>query len=113
MVRFSRQIYQKLKQFDPLLFPQFVRELPNRIRGINRLSTSREKILLITEKCRKISMTELAQILGVTKPTVTALVGKLIQSGHLMRISDSEDRRRVIVALTQKGKSELSQTRKL
>ena len=113
MVRFARQIYQKLKQFDPLFFPQFVRELPNKTAGINRFSTSQEKILLITEKCRKISMTELATVLGVTKPTVTALVDKLILSGYVLRVSDPEDRRRVKIALTRKGKSELSQTRKL
>jgi DNA-binding MarR family transcriptional regulator len=46
---------------------------------------------------------ELADALGITRPSVTTLVGKLIRNGFVERIQDGEDRRSFHIVLTQKG----------
>ncbi len=49
------------------------------------------------------SFGELAEALGVTRPSVTALVGKLIRNGYVQKVQDGEDRRSFHILLTQKG----------
>jgi DNA-binding MarR family transcriptional regulator len=49
------------------------------------------------------SFGEVAEALGVTRPSVTALVGKLIRSGYVQKVQDHEDRRSFHIVLTEKG----------
>jgi DNA-binding MarR family transcriptional regulator len=49
------------------------------------------------------SFGELAQALGVTRPSVTASVGRLIQAGYVQKVQDDEDRRSFHILLTPKG----------
>jgi DNA-binding MarR family transcriptional regulator len=47
---------------------------------------------------------EVAEHLKVSKPSVTAIVNKLIQKGHVRKEQSSEDRRTFHIVLTDKGK---------
>lgn len=47
---------------------------------------------------------ELANRLGVSKPSVTAIVGKLIQLGFLEKVQSGDDRRVYFIILTEKGR---------
>ena len=49
------------------------------------------------------TMGTLAKNLHISMPTASGLVERLVQSGYLRRIPQSEDRRQVVVALTSKG----------
>jgi DNA-binding MarR family transcriptional regulator len=49
------------------------------------------------------SFSELARELGVTKPSVTSIVGTLIQKGYVEKVQDHEDLRRFHIELTEKG----------
>ena len=49
------------------------------------------------------TMGTLAKNLHISMPTASGLVGRLVQSGYLRRIPQSEDRRQVVVTLTGKG----------
>ncbi len=51
------------------------------------------------------SFSELADALGVTRPSVTTLVGKLIRNGYLQKVQDDEDRRSFHIILSQKGQT--------
>ncbi len=51
------------------------------------------------------TFSDLAHRLGVSKPSVTAIVGKLLQKGYVEKIQSSEDRRAFYVLLTEKGKA--------
>lgn len=55
------------------------------------------------ERNENITLTELAQILGVTKPSVTAAVTKLMKDGFVSRTRSSEDQRKYHLALTERG----------
>jgi DNA-binding MarR family transcriptional regulator len=50
------------------------------------------------------SFSELADTLKITRPSVTALVGKLIRNGYVQKEQDGEDRRSFHIVLTDKGK---------
>ncbi len=50
------------------------------------------------------SFSELAAALGITKPSVTALVQKLILGGFVEKVQDPEDRRSFHIVLTGKGR---------
>jgi DNA-binding MarR family transcriptional regulator len=50
------------------------------------------------------SFGELAEALGITRPSVTVLVGKLIRSGYVEKVQDGSDRRSFHIVLTGKGK---------
>jgi DNA-binding MarR family transcriptional regulator len=49
------------------------------------------------------SFGELAEALNITRPSVTALVGKLIRKGYVQKVQDHEDRRSFHIVPTQKG----------
>lgn len=49
------------------------------------------------------SFSELAEALGITRPSVTALIGKLIRDEYVQKVQDGEDRRSFHIVLTQKG----------
>lgn len=51
------------------------------------------------------SIKEISGQLGVGEPTASHLVEKLVKSGLVSRVDDAEDRRRVIVKLSEKGKT--------
>ena len=49
------------------------------------------------------TFTELAGKLGLSKPSVTAIVGKLTEKGYVRKIPDKEDKRSSRILLTQRG----------
>jgi DNA-binding MarR family transcriptional regulator len=51
-------------------------------------------------------MKELAGILGVTTGTLTVMVHRLVEKGHIFRSKDEQDRRSYFVGLTDRGKEE-------
>ena len=51
------------------------------------------------------TFSDLAKSLEVSKPSVTAIVGKLVQKGYVEKVQSVEDRRAFYVLLTDKGKA--------
>ena len=56
-----------------------------------------------------IEPSQLADILGVARPTVTSNLDRLERDGLLVRQTDPENRRRVLVVLTDKGRAAVEQ----
>lgn len=56
---------------------------------------------------------DLSEHLGVTTPTVSGLVDRLVTKGLLGRQPDPEDRRRVLLTLTQEGLDVLAELESL
>lgn len=50
-----------------------------------------------------LTMTELAGILGVSAPSASAMVDRLVEKGVLSREHSTEDRRKVIVCISEKA----------
>jgi len=54
---------------------------------------------------RTMPMTDLAQATLITGPTLTRTVDRLVSEGLIYRTADASDRRRVLVALTPRGRN--------
>jgi DNA-binding MarR family transcriptional regulator len=50
------------------------------------------------------TFSDLAHALNVTKPSVTAIVGTLVNKGYVQKVQDAEDRRSYHIILTAKGR---------
>lgn len=53
----------------------------------------------------RINVTELASSLGITKGAVSQMIGKLEKKGLVCRSSDRNDKKTVMIQLTEKGKT--------
>jgi DNA-binding MarR family transcriptional regulator len=51
------------------------------------------------------TFSDLAKRLEISKPSVTAIVSKLMQKGYVEKVQSDEDRRSYYVLLTDKGKA--------
>lgn len=54
---------------------------------------------------KQLYVTEIVDILSITKPQMTSLIDKLIQMGYLNRTNDINDRRKIYISLTEDGKA--------
>jgi DNA-binding MarR family transcriptional regulator len=71
--------------------------------GFSELSMRQVLYLDTISRLEHPSFGELADALGVTRPSVTALVGRLIRNGYVDKVQDGEDRRSFHIVLTRKG----------
>jgi DNA-binding MarR family transcriptional regulator len=55
------------------------------------------------------SMTQLAQIIHISKQQLTPLVNKLEEKAYIIKVPDAKDKRRVRLQLTEKGKAAVKQ----
>lgn len=68
------------------------------------LSLAQVKTLLAIGDLESPSIEQIANMLGVSQPTASHLVERLVQSELVHRTQDPQNRRRVLVQLTQAGK---------
>lgn len=62
-------------------------------------------ILKLLKENKQLYVTEIVDILSITKPQMTSLIDKLIQMGYLNRTNDINDRRKIYISLTENGKA--------
>ncbi len=67
------------------------------------LSPAQHRCLLAVRRKGEITISELAAYLGVSPPSVSAMVDRLVEKGVFLRRQSKKDRRKVIVALTSKA----------
>lgn len=68
------------------------------------LSITQLHYLHVIKERANVTITELAEIFGVQKSTVTVTVNKLLQSGFIEKLASKDDLRVVYVSLTEQGK---------
>lgn len=68
------------------------------------LSQMRCLAVFLCDNVVPLKMSDVAKKLNVTLPTVTQIVDKLVSIELLERVRDEEDRRLVMVSITEKGK---------
>ena len=94
MLSLVSKIHEKGNRF-------IIEELKNN--GAEGLVPSHGDILVCLYKNNKMTMTNIANCIHRTKPTVTVLVDKLEKLGYLKRETSDEDSRSTNIVLTQKG----------
>lgn len=88
------QIREKANRF-------IIRELEKR--GINGIVPSHGDIFGVLFRTEQSTMTELAEAIRRTKPTVTVLIDKLVDLGYVVKEKSSTDNRVTYIKLTQEG----------
>ena len=75
--------------------------------GLN-ITVPQVKTLFFVSNRRETNSTRLAAALGVTPPNVTGIVDRLVEQGLMVRQESPEDRRALLLRVTEKGESVLS-----
>lgn len=73
------------------------------------LSILQIQTLIFLNKNKKVSMSDIASNFRIELSSATSLLNKLHQQRLVMRLEDDEDRRLVLISLTEKGKSLLKE----
>ena len=81
--------------------------------GENGLSLAQLKALYSIGAAKAPTMKELADTFGITPPSVTALVNRLVKEKLVKRIMSPSDRRTIRLELTPQGKTKLAKGRAL
>ncbi len=84
---------------------RLMRESVSRSEGRKRFSLLQFKILMFITEHGNPTMREIADFLGITPPSATSIIQRLVRSGRLKRIVDPTDRRKVRLTVSQTGKS--------
>lgn len=82
-----------------------------RTRKSTELSVPQFRSLAFLDHNPGASLSELAEHLGVTRATASANTERLVQRNYVHRCDNPEERRRVVLNLTEAGKQHLYQTR--
>jgi DNA-binding MarR family transcriptional regulator len=90
-----------LDDFDELVRQGAMRDLP-RFLAID-VTMSQAKVMHMLAVAGRTGMSSLAVALGVTLPTMSGLVDRLVEHGLVTRTEGQDDRRHVLVGLTQRG----------
>ena len=73
------------------------------------LSLQQFNTILTVRRHEPVSMTELAQLLGVSSPSASNMVDRLVEKGALERESSPEDRRKVVISVSPSVVEEIQQ----
>lgn len=75
------------------------------------LSVPQFRCLNFIDRCPDCSLGEVAAFLGITMPTISATVDRLVRAGHVQAATAAEDRRRARLNISDAGKALLEQVR--
>ncbi len=82
-----------------------------RSQGSSSLSVPQFRTLMFLYRHPGSSLSSLAEHLGVTRPTASALTERLVQRGFVDRTEHPKERRQVVLKLTEAGFEHLQQIR--
>lgn len=93
--------------------PLVMRSVRAEMRGSRApdLSVPQFRALNFLYRCPGASLSDVADHVGITLPSMSKLVEKLVARGLVTRQDDPGDRRRVTLALTEPGRAELQAAR--
>ena len=93
-------LISKIKQISERIFDKKLKHA-----GINDLNNAQGRIIFSLWQNDNITVTELARRTALGKTTLTSMLDRLEQNGHIIRKTDKADKRTVRVALSSKSKS--------
>lgn len=90
--------------------PLVMRFIRSEIRRNSGLSVPQFRVLNLLRRCPASSLSNVADHLGVTLPTASVMMERLVRRGLVDRAEDPDERRRVVLTLTDSGKEHLQAT---
>ena len=88
-------LISKIKQIQGRIFEKLLTEY-----GINQFNGAQGRILFILWNDDDIPISDLSEKTGLAKNTLTSMLDRLEASGHIQRVFDPKDRRKVNIKLT-------------
>ncbi len=82
-----------------------------RVQGSTTLSVPQFRTLAFLDRNPGASLSELAEHLGVTRATASATIERLVQRNFVHRNNHPQERRRIVLKLTEAGEHHLQQAR--
>lgn len=73
--------------------------------NLDEINPAQGRILFVLWQRDEISIQELAQRTSLGKTTLTSMLDRLEKAGHLTRVPSVEDRRKIMIKLTEKNKA--------
>ena len=92
-------LISKIKQIQGRVFEKLLAE-----HGISEFNGAQGRILFVLWEQDGITISELAEKTGLAKTTLTAMLDRLEEVGHIKRTSDPADRRALKIVLTPKAR---------
>lgn len=93
-------LISKIKQIQGRVFEKLLAE-----HSINQFNGAQGRILFVLWDNDNIPISELSDKTGLAKTTLTSMLDRLEVSGHIQRIFDPNDRRKVNIKLTDAARS--------
>ena len=85
----------------------------DKCRAFGELSLTQLHAILEIEKSGPLAMTQLAKRLGVSPPSASVMVDRLVEKGVLIREHSTEDRRKVVVTIAPAIKKNFEQIERI
>lgn len=101
----AREIMDTVPRVMQLIRAEMRRHRPG------QLSVPQFRALLFLDRHPEASLSALAEHLGVSRPTASVLVERLVQRGLVARETDPAERRRAMLRLTPAGQRQLAEAR--
>ncbi|SET19306.1 DNA-binding transcriptional regulator, MarR family [Natronincola peptidivorans] len=98
-IRQGGYLISKIHQLAGRIFAKKLKEY-----NITEINPAQGRILFALWQNDNISIQELSKQTALGKSTLTRMLDRLEESGHLLRIYSSTDRRKVLVQLTEENK---------
>ena len=93
-------LISKIKQIQGRVFEKLLLE-----HGIDQFNGAQGRILFVLWDCDSIPISELSDRTGLAKTTLTSMLDRLEMSGHIQRVYDPADRRKIIIRLTETARN--------
>ncbi|MBR8840041.1 MAG: MarR family transcriptional regulator [Stigonema ocellatum SAG 48.90 = DSM 106950] len=105
----SQECAAKVMETIPLVMRMIRTDM--RVQGSTTLSVPQFRTLAFLDRNPGASLSELAEHLGVTRATASATIERLVQRNFVHRNNDPEERRRIVLNLSEPGRQHLEQAR--
>ena len=93
-------LISKIKQISGRIFDKKLKSY-----GIGDLNTAQGRIIFSLWQRDNMPITELARKTALGKTSLTSMLERLEQSGYIVRKMDGQDKRKTIIALSEKSRS--------
>ncbi len=100
------RVEQIVKEISTLM-PKMARKMHRGFLSYSKLSVSQLSIMVAIFEQGMTKAGELSKIMGVSAPSITGIVDRLVRANYIKRTPDGKDRRAINLMLTKKGQAEV------
>ena len=92
-------LISQIKSVSGRLFERILQDC-----GVEEFNGAQGRILYVLWQADRVPIVELSQKTGLAKNTLTSMLGRMEESGLILREQSEEDRRKTIISLTDKAR---------